>query len=283
MREKGVREAFIRASWYVRAKVISHIRKNEWIHLQPQEELLAELFREKGFILIILDACRYDYFQKYAKAYLDGCLKMVRSPASWTGGWLKIVFEKFRKELENVKIFSATPFINSKGINVKGFNARKYVKGEIIDIWKLGWDEKLNTVHPDTVVKIVIDEGIGDRNIIWFMQPHFPYIGSTKLIIPKGYGPWEYIVRSGRVSREYLIKAYRDNLILVLKSCKKLLKNLDFKGRCVITSDHGEALGEAGVYLHPAPHPELNLPEQRIVPWLDIHKQSELSSKSKVK
>ena len=273
--EEGLAEALARAVWYASVRVASKLRRVEWAHLQPQEELLAKLFAEREFTLIILDACRYDYFREVYRQYLDGYLRPVRSPASCTGRWLRTVFVVFGDWLSDVKLFSAHPRINSKGIAVRGFSVRDYFRGQIIDVWDWGWDWELGTVHPDTVVKAVLDEGLGDRNIIWFMQPHLPYIGETKLLVPKevikGKMAGRFLtrmLRTGRISRQYLTQAYRDNLALALKAVKKLLAQVgELRGRWVVTSDHGELLGEHGVTLHPS---YLDLPEQRIVPWLEL-------------
>ena len=275
VREEGLAEGLVRAVAHVGVRIASSLRRVEWIHLQPQEELLATLFAERKFTLIILDACRYDYFREVYRQYLDGQLKPVRSPASCTGKWLRIVFGTFGRRLGDVKVFSAQPRINSKGIAVRGFSVRDCFSGPIVDVWDWGWDWELGTVHPDTVVRAVLDEGLGDRNIIWFMQPHLPYIGETKLTIPKGVVKGKSMakflskmLRTGRISRRRLSQAYRDNLTLALKSVKKLLTEVgDLDGRWVLTSDHGELLGEHGVTLHPS---YLDLPEQRIVPWLEL-------------
>lgn len=275
-KEEGLLEALARTVDYIRSNLASRLREREWMHLQAQEALLNDLF-EGRFTLILLDACRYDYFERNYPTYLKGNLTPVRSSASWTGDWLEVIFGRFKEQLTNVKIFSATPYINSKGIPVGRFNAKSYIrKGKIIDIWDWGWDSKLGTVHPDTVVEAVREEGLEDKNIIWFMQPHLPYIGETKLLVPRDVINGKIIasrwlakkIRTNEISKEYLFRAYEDNLKLVLKAVERLIKDVEVKGRCVITSDHGELLGESGAYLHPS---YLNFPEQRIVPWLDIN------------
>lgn len=286
VREESLREATARTVQYIRSNLASFSRKGAWVHLPAQEELLHDLFRDK-FTLIILDACRYDYFEKTARAYLNGNLEAVKSPASRTVDWLKIIF---RKTLRNVKIFSANPVINSKGVNVGGFRSKDCIKGKIIDVWDWGWDSELGTVHPDTIVKAVEEVGFESRNIIWFIQPHLPYIGETKLLISARTrevvgkeAVSTYLAKSlriGEISKEYLSRAYKDNLVLVLEAVKKLLKQAKhIEGRIVLTSDHGELLGESGACEHPS---YLSLPEQRIVPWLDINLSEKSSNRQPV-
>ena len=76
-------------------------------------------------------------------------------------------------------------------------------------------------------------------------------------------------------NQRLLKEAYRDNLRLVLKHAADLVPMLE--GKVVITSDHGEALGEHGLFLHPLfrpyfPHRSwgLAVAELRIVPWFEV-------------
>jgi hypothetical protein len=60
--------------------------------------------------------------------------------------------------------------------------------------------------------------------------------------------------------------AYRDNLAWVMDDLtKRLFANID--GSIVVSADHGNAMGEWGVWGHPAwsPHPKV-----RKVPWVKI-------------
>lgn len=133
-----------------------------------------DLIREEDWdVLIILDACRYDYFSKHYITYFDrGLLKLAISPASNTYEWCKKVLE--RCDLYDVLYISANPYINSKA-KVLDFDARKRFS-EIIDCWLYYWDEKLNTVPPETVTKKAkeILKNWKDRAIIHYIQPHFP-------------------------------------------------------------------------------------------------------------
>ena len=53
---------------------------------------------------------------------------------------------------------------------------------KVIDVWEFGWDEKLGTVPPHQLCKEVLRRGLDKKNIIWFMQPHFPYMASETII-----------------------------------------------------------------------------------------------------
>jgi len=70
-------------------------------------------------------------------------------------------------------------------------------------------------------------------------------------------------------TKETLERYYMDNLRAVLAAACELVADLE--GRIIITSDHGEAFGEQGVWEH---HVETPIPELLEVPWLvveDVH------------
>jgi arylsulfatase A-like enzyme len=66
------------------------------------------------------------------------------------------------------------------------------------------------------------------------------------------------------------VNAYYANLVLVLRYVKELINYAVSEGvyydEIVITSDHGDMLGELGLYLHQ----EYGLPQLTIVPWLKV-------------
>jgi hypothetical protein len=132
-----------------------------------------DLLEENWDYLIILDACRYDFFRRNYPRYFSGNLEKAISPASETREWLKIIFEKRYEDLIYV---SANPYINSLG-------AGEFKAGnrfcEVIDVWDYGWNDQLGTVHPREVNKAVaslINEQPDRRCIVHYFQPHAPYI-----------------------------------------------------------------------------------------------------------
>lgn len=222
--------------------------------------------------LIVLDTCRYDYFEQEYRNYLGGDLTKVRSPASWTYTWLRKVFEG----KHDFTVYSSHPGINSKGIGRReNYIATNHFK-KIVDIWDWGWDDNLATVPPWAVNDAVLkDLDLGEytgRNIIWYMQPHSPWIGKTRLT--GGSCGWDdkkelqevrRKLKDGEIDINLVHLAYRDNLRLVLEHVGKLAKKLP--GKTIVTSDHGELLGEWNTFRHP---PHLVTPQLREVPWLEI-------------
>lgn len=265
-------------------------------NLYADENKEINIMDEKWDYLIILDACRYDYFLNNYKKYLHGKLKKVLSTACCTREWCE---KSFKERYNDVVYISANPIINSK-IEVKGFKAKNHFF-KIIDVWAWGWNEYLGTVPPNKVneaVKKFIDIYPDKKFIIHYLQPHEPYLGSIHSI---GFSrPISGTVLGGLQSdginnllelflrvlsflfkqfnlfgnrpswkiREFLNLppatpmdavrrklgdaglrlSYEKNLRIVLKYVEKLLGELS--GTIIITSDHGELLGEKGSYSH---------------------------------
>jgi hypothetical protein len=89
-----------------------------------------------------------------------------------------------------------------------------------------------------------------------------------KVVERFGNQEWDDIwqkLQAGKVSREEVWAGYRENLELALDDIDLLLENVDAE-KVVITSDHGNALGEWAVYGHP---PTMPLDCLRVVPWIE--------------
>jgi len=214
--------------------------------------------------LIILDACRYDYFIKYWK--YNNVYK-VNSPASSTLVWLKKVFPDYYDYL----LFSCNPFIGNK-INRKwSYNTYNHFKN-VICLWMDQWNERYSTVLPETVYRYCIEKAI-PRSIIWFLQPHSPYIDLEIKKTPDDFRNWNpdlnFIDWSEKKSidkytTEGIRKLYDNNLKYAIPYVYKLTKILEKP--IIITSDHGELLGEYGIM----GHPNIKKKELRNVPMVIV-------------
>jgi len=239
--------------------------------------------------LIVLDACRYDAFKTVYKYYGRLCgedcvyekLYKAVSLGSWTLEWARKNFTGYYKD---VIYISSNIFISN--FYFKSFKAPDHFF-KVIDVWKSGWNEELDTVPPEEVTKVAIrihNEFPDKRLIIHYMQPHAPYIGKTRIAgIDIGFRHKSHIHRAidekpllwrllGKIEEagydiNTIRRAYIDNLHLVLEEVKKLIKELD--GIIVVTSDHGELLGEKFLLEHPE---DLYVRELTEVPWLVIKK-----------
>jgi hypothetical protein len=260
-------------SWYfiIYGSLYSLMAKRPQPH---QEELIN---KNDWDVLIILDACRYDYFEReYKKFFPQAELKKVYSPASGTSPWLNQVFPEKYNELQ---IISSSPRINTRDIDILGYNSSKHFNPQkVIELWDSEWDKSLETVKPQTVVKHALKhKDYPQKQMIWFMQPHGPWIGQKK-ILPVNFkirraeleGNEEPVVakiRTGEISQQEFRNAYQANLELVLNQIKKMLDQWPKNKKIVITSDHGELLGEFNSYLH---YTGLSCKKLREVPWLEV-------------
>ena len=143
---------------------------------------IKNLLEENWDFLIILDACRYDYFKETYGNYLDGDVKKAVSPAIHTMDWLDKVFPDF---YEDIVYVSANPYINSK-IEVTDssgnkFDAKKHFF-KIIDVWKGGWNNQLGSVLPSEINEATLKAKVDYKNkrfILHYIQPHAPYISEN--------------------------------------------------------------------------------------------------------
>ena len=281
----------------------------------------VNVMQEKWDYLIILDACRYDYFERLYQNYLQGKLTKKISIGSSTNEWRDKSFPDY---YDDVVYISANPHF-SANLPVYGFLAGEHFH-KMYEIWKDGWDEDKGTVLPETLTKSAIEiikNTDNKRFIIHYLQPHAPYpsllagskgytsgqidnnrkiIGTRgskniskikkkllknmvklfrnnnlltnhpdwvlrKLLQMPAEKPLELAWRNAR--KNGLRKAYKANLVSVLKQVEVLLKYLS--GTIIITSDHGELLGEKKCYGHP---PDSKNPIQLEIPWLVIEKST---------
>jgi len=130
--------------------------------------------------LIVLDACRYDYFKENYQDFLQGDLKKVKSRGSATPEWLWNTFDGKRY---NYNYISANPYINAEGLTLGDL-----VSGEerdwtaldqfqnVVDSWITDWDEELNTVRPEDLTDTALNNLEYSKTVIHYIQPHRPFI-----------------------------------------------------------------------------------------------------------
>jgi hypothetical protein len=231
--------------------------------------------------LIILDACRFDYFQKQNQ--IPGDLSSVLSQGGHSWEFMEKNF--IGRELNDTVYITANPY------SVKLPENLFYTIESALD----RWDDEHETVFPSDVVELSIESYErypNKRLIIHFMQPHEPWIGPTMDRILErmnltgydksharndfdsninGKNPWKE-VKNGNISLEEMRQAYTESLDRVLRNVEHLITRLD--GKSVITSDHGELLGDMltplGPRLYGHPH-FIYTKNLRKVPWLEIN------------
>jgi len=77
---------------------------------------------------------------------------------------------------------------------------------------------------------------------------------------------YQALLSKGIVTDEDIWRGYTDNLEIALDEIRRLARHVDCP--VVITSDHGEFLGDFGIY----DHPDIIHPILREVPWLKVDK-----------
>lgn len=221
--------------------------------------------------LIILDACRYDLFERWSG--LDGDLEQVTSRGASTTEFLDGNFSG--RNLHDVVYVTANP---------QYFRHRGSIDCElhdVVNVWREdGWNEKYGTVLPETVegfAATAAEKYDDKRLVVHYMQPHYPFLdaGTTfdkgQLENPDNDAAFWRRIMTGKLSvnTDRLWALYEHNLEVVLKSVDQLLDSLD--GKTVVTSDHGNMLGErsAPIPIREWGHPRgIHTPELVEVPWL---------------
>lgn len=221
-------------------------------------------------LLIILDACRYDYFsvvlRRYFSKELKGAISVCYcslSAGTETDEFLENVFDG--KVWGDCIYISANPFVSA---SFGRYNPQVFYL--VIPVWDYGFDPNLNTVLPQRVLhawlQAVLMYTNSKRYIVHFIQPHFPTI-CRYLRIPSANPEYVLrVVREGKKSVYFLKAAYFANLVLCMKEVIKLLKLAKLLGfkRAVITSDHGDLVELGG-------HPYgTYVADLCLVPWVEV-------------
>lgn len=220
-------------------------------------------------LLIVVDACRFDLMRKVASDYeYINEVNRFRSIDSMTLLWMEKNFvPTYDTEMSETTYICGNPF-SKQALDEDDF----FVLDEV---WKYAWDDP-GTVPPRAITDRTIAtarEHQPDRLIAHYMQPHCPFMGRPNLTQGKqldkfGNQDWDDVwqkLRAGEVSHEEVWNGYQENLEIALDDIKILLENVEAE-KVVITSDHGNALGEWLVYGHP---PTMPMDCLRVVPWIE--------------
>ena len=264
---------------------IGHIAHERTKRLPAQGSRLDDLRNGESWMLIVLDACRYDYFNReFVSAFgTDDEILPVRSEARDTFEWLSTVWAG---SWSMPYVSGAVP-VNDRELDFEDeYLQRLYGEFQPTDhlhdirsVWREGWDASLGTCPPEPVVEAVRETNT-DRVVAHIQQPHTPYIGKERELghaddysadplqgEPTDKPIWKRVER-GDISDIRLGELYRSNLQRTRDSLFELVSlGLERHDRVAITADHGEALGEFGIYAHPRT-PEH--PMVRRIPWVEV-------------
>jgi len=255
--------------------------------------------KEDWDILIFLDGCRYDTFKNEYQKYLNcnGNLKMAKTYCSGTTKWMKDTF--IGKDCSN--IIYVNPMYSFDSF-VPNHNFYKVISVWDSD-WNKDYDTVMPEAITKRALQW-IKKYPNKKYIVQYVQPCRPYIhpmfknidqilkpGNKKSdrariirtllentglakIIPntvfwKVGAFFGYPIAKGeayiKYGREGIIEAYTYSLREALKEVNKIIEHQKNK-KIIITSDHGELLGEGGRYGHGGLVNDLIMK----VPWLEI-------------
>ena len=216
--------------------------------------------------LIILDAARKDLYEE-----VNGETNYRTAKASQTTEYIEKTFSQ--GDYEDIIYITGNPFFHDK--KFKQFTGRKpeEIFHSVFRTYENKWHDEENTVMPEAILEdaLTAERLFPDKKkIIHFMQPHYPFIGSE--FTNKGLNQdldrgkkemslWQK-ASLGEYTREEIWGAYKENLEKVMPAVNELAEKLD--GKTVITSDHGNMVGENGVWGHPR---GLKTEQLRKVPW----------------
>ena len=214
--------------------------------------------------LLILDACRYDEFERQSR--LPGRTESRISRGSTSPEFVRGNFTE--KTLHDVVYVSANGWYakleDDIGADVHAF--------EFVDRDAMSG----LTSRPETVAdaaRTAAENYPDKRLIVHFMQPHHPFLGPTGKQFDHTAnhfkeGRFGDSIRKTDATHEDVLRAYRENLDIVLGEVEPLLD--DLTGKTVVTADHGELLGdrERPIPVRTDRHPEGVYVESLVrVPW----------------
>jgi hypothetical protein len=219
-------------------------------------------------LLIILDACRADLIAEVVNEYDFLTAESTYSCASSSGEWHNKNFKKeYSKEMSETALVSGNLHTEDRVLPEDLLYLDR--------VWEHSFNDEEGTILAEDMVNRTVRayrKYNPDRLISHFMQPHWPFVpknGSYGEGIPRyhSHTPWETAwdyLKDGKVSKEKVWEEYKDNLRYALDNVEVLLNNIDAE-KVIITADHGNLLGEFGLYDHPSYVP---IPTLKRVPWV---------------
>ena len=209
---------------------------------------------------ILLDACRYDYFQQ-ENPYDSFKLTKEVSVGTDSKEFIKTVFSD--REFHDTVYVTGNPFVS--------LLERDTFHNVIIDdTWDVGNSQPTAGQVTEAAVR-AHEEYPNKRIIVHYMQPHFPVHDPDFNYMNEGITYRKSQHWPTGISRSELRDGYRANLNYVLSHVTEFINKIS--GKVVITADHGEMLGERATpipvrtYNH---FESLYVSELVNVPWLEI-------------
>jgi len=232
-------------------------------------------------VCLVLDACRYDLWREVVGLNRGGPRPLpsfhktlARATASrYSVGsaslhWIQNTFaDKHRDDWRDAAYVTANPFSGKTPNRMANLDASVYPLqtqglGYLDEVWRDEWpmSDGLPTVDPATLTERgfhAYRHEDTERVVCHYMQPHIPFKkrpewfggwgGTERFGEPGAEGDSKDIwlrLRDAELPRDEVWNAYAANLEWVLSEVKRWYAETD--ARILVTSDHGNALGEYG-------------------------------------
>lgn len=258
-----------------------------WTTITSRFPVGTNVFEREWDVLILLDTCRVDALREVQPEYefIDE-VDSVLSVGSTSNEWIANTFIKsYLKTIKQTGYVSSNAY--TERVLEKGIYPEVHMDGKRSPpCWNtpptIGADELLFVDQPwryapddspgHILPRYITDRAIAvsreynwERLIIHYSQPHAPYIASAVAEDRdlKSFEDSPFAALRRGESFDLIWNAYIDNLRMVLDDISTLLNNLD-ADTVIISSDHGDAFGEWGMYGH---LPGMLSPHVKRVPW----------------
>lgn len=211
----------------------------------PGYDEAVSVMDEEWDNLIVLDACRADFFEDVVNLERYDEYERKISLGSHSSEWTRRNFQG--GTFGDTVYVSANPHTSLEAGDA--FH-------RVVELWETDTDEEVGVVPPESVRDATLEaysEFPDKRLIVHFMQPHGPFIGSE--------------IGDDHTNESEYWEAYTENLEYVMGFVDNLLEAIP--GETVVTADHGQAYASGlterlGIGGH---KPRLRFPSLVEVPW----------------
>lgn len=228
----------------------------------------TSIWDEDWDLLVVLDACRPEWLRKVQSEYnFISEVDTIHSVGSHSDEWISNTFNhEYADQMEDTIYITGNHYADGlENSNLATFETAHDYGG-----W--AYDSASPPAHIITDLAVTTArETNWERCIVHYMQPHKPFLsreGERHEFSVKdwslGYEPYRRYL-DGKISMEDLHAGFISNLKYVLEEVELLLANVDASST-VLTSDHGQSLGEDGLWDHTA---GVKHPSVRRVPWVE--------------
>lgn len=247
--------------------IVGYRRRTNWLQKRS-----THIFEKDWDVLCILDACRLDLMEDVAPEYdfLDN-IDSIYSVGATSPMWLENTFGPMSDQtLAKTAYVTGNPWSGRLNIGLDSL-------GIFDEYWRTTWDDEVGYQPPrpltDRAINVWRQRDDISRLIVHYMQPHVPFVNNPDLTREMGVTektpgekPIWNKVRDDEADRDRVWAAYKENLRFVLNDIALFRQNIDAE-TFVVSSDHGNAMGELGQAGH-----EYGTLVQSVceVPWVEV-------------